>query len=57
MGRLHEYDLYLKPSKCAFEQQEIEYLGMIIRPGEVWMDPGKVSTVRDWTTLSTLREV
>ena len=30
LGRLREYDLYLKPSKCAFEKQEIEYLGMII---------------------------
>ena len=30
LGRLREYDLYLKPSKCAFKQQEIKYLGMII---------------------------
>ena len=30
LGRLREYDLYLKPLKCAFKQQEIEYLGMII---------------------------
>ena len=57
LGRLREYDLYLKPSKCAFEKQEIEYLGMIIQPGEVQMDPGKVAAVCDWTTLSTLQEV
>ena len=30
LSHLREYNLYLKPSKCAFEQQEIEYLGMII---------------------------
>jgi hypothetical protein len=30
---------------------------MIIRPGKVCMDPGKVSTVRDWTTPTTLKEV
>ena len=54
LGHLREYDLYLKPSKCAFKNQEIEYLGMIIRPGEVRMDPGKVTAVRNWTTPSTL---
>ena len=26
LGRLWEYDLYLKPSKCTCKQQEIEYL-------------------------------
>jgi hypothetical protein len=50
LKRLQDHDLYLKPEKCEFEKQEIEYLGMIIRPGEVCMDPGKVSAVRDWPT-------
>jgi hypothetical protein len=30
---------------------------MIIHPGEVCMDPGKVSAVRDWTTPTMLKEV
>ena len=34
LKRLKHYDLYLKPEKCEFEQQSIEYLGMIIRPGK-----------------------
>ena len=38
LKRLEHYDLYLKPEKCEFEQQSIEYLGMIIRPGEVQID-------------------
>ena len=37
LRHLEQYDLYLKPEKCEFEQQEIDYLGMIIRPGEVQM--------------------
>jgi hypothetical protein len=57
LQRLQDHDLYLKPEKCKFEKQEIEYLGMIIRPGEVRMDPGKVSAVRDWPTPTTLRDV
>ena len=35
----------------------MEYLGMIIRPGEVQMDPGKVAAVKDWPTPTTLKEV
>ena len=36
---------------------EIEYLGMIIRQGEVGMDPVKVQAVREWPTPRNLREV
>jgi hypothetical protein len=57
LRRLQDHDLYLKPEKCEFEKQEIEYLGMIIHPGEVCMDPGKVSAVQDWPTPTTLRNV
>jgi hypothetical protein len=57
LARLQKYNLYLRPEKCKFELQEIEYLGMIIRPGEVCMNPGKVAAVRDWTTPVNLREV
>jgi hypothetical protein len=57
LRRLQEYDLYLKPEKCEFEKQEMEYLGMIIQPGEVRMDPGKVAAVKDWPTPTTLKEV
>jgi hypothetical protein len=57
LQRLQDHDLYLKPEKCEFEKQEIEYLGMIIHPGEVCMNPGKVSAVRDWPTPTTLHDV
>ena len=57
LARLDRYDLYLKPEKCKFEKQEMEYLGMIITPGEVCMDPGKVSVVHDWPTPTMLKEV
>ena len=57
LKRLEHYDLYLKPEKCDFEKDSIEYLGMIISPGEVRMDPGKVSAVKDWPTPTMLKEV
>ena len=57
LKRLEHYNLYLKPEKCKFKQQSIEYLGMIIHPGEVQMDPGKVSAVKNWPAPTTLKEV
>ena len=57
LTRLRKHDLYLRPEKCEFEREEVEYLGLIIRQGEVAMDPAKVSAVRDWATPTTLREL
>ena len=57
LKRLKHYNLYLKPEKCKFEKNSMEYLGMIISPGEVRMDPSKVATVKDWPTPTMLKEV
>ena len=48
-----EYDLYLKPEKCVFEQRTITYLGLVIGEGEIHMDPLKVEAVRTWCHAST----
>ena len=57
LGILQEYDLFLHPQKCKFEKREIAYLRLVIRPGEVLMDPGKVDTIRQWKTPENLKEV
>ena len=57
LKRLEHYNLYLQPEKCEFEKDSMEYLGMVICPGEVQMDPGKVAAVKDWPTLTMLKEV
>jgi hypothetical protein len=36
--------LFLKPEKCIFDAQEVEYLGMIVRPGCVAMDIAKIES-------------
>src|SRR5258707_480242 len=47
---LQKHDLYLKPEKCSFEQEEIDYLGVIVGKDKLEMDPQKLSGVADWPT-------
>ena len=54
---LEENDLYLKPEKCAFEQEEIDYLGVIVGQGTLKMDPKKIKGVADWSPPTTVTEV
>jgi hypothetical protein len=48
LQKLHDNDLYLKPSKCEFAKEEIEYLGVIIRKNQMRMDPSKLDSVWQW---------
>ncbi len=54
---LREAKLTCKPEKCAFETQQIEYLGYIITPGSIQMDPAKVAGVVKWPTPTTKKHV
>lgn len=45
LRRLEEYDLYLKPEKCKFDCDHIEYLSMIIESGCVSMNYGKTAAI------------
>jgi len=45
---LKENKLFLRPEKCKFYKQQIEYLGLVISENEVSMDPVKVAGVQEW---------
>jgi len=47
---LKKNKLFLRPEKCEFCKQRIEYLGLVISENEVSMDPVKVAGVREWPT-------
>jgi len=57
LDMLEEHDLYLKPKKCAFEQKEIDYLGVIVGEGMLKMDPKKIKGGADWSPLKTITKV
>ena len=54
---LQDAGLQVKPQKCEFDNTTPEYLGVIITPIGLQMDPKKVSAVMDWPVPKKLRDV
>ncbi|KAI5117980.1 hypothetical protein M0805_007798 [Coniferiporia weirii] len=50
-------DLYCKPEKCLFAVQEAEFLGMIITPNNINMDPVKLSGISNWPTPKMVKQL
>ena len=48
LDNLREHQLYLKPYKCTFDQDSLEYLGHIISSKGVSTDPSKISAMIHW---------
>ena len=43
--------LYTRGDKCSFHEDTVEYLGFVLSPNSLSMDPGKVSTILEWPVL------
>lgn len=52
-----ENDLFMKLEKCAFEQEETNYLGVIVGKGQLWMDPKKLQGVADYLIPQNVMDV
>lgn len=48
LDALHGAGLSVNKDKSEFHIQETVYLGYLISPGEVRMEPGKIAAVKDW---------
>jgi hypothetical protein len=48
LNRLVEWGLYCKASKCTFLTKLVEFLGFIVTPEGVVMDPDRVRTITEW---------
>ena len=57
LEKLRKNDLPLNLDKCAFDVEEVEYLGMIIKENQILMEPTKLAGIRDWPTPSTIKQV
>jgi hypothetical protein len=45
---LRENNLFLKPQKCAFEQEELDFLGLHVTPTGITIAPDKIAAIKDW---------
>jgi Reverse transcriptase (RNA-dependent DNA polymerase) len=55
---LEEESFFLKPMKCKFEQQSIDYLGIVMTKGTVCIDPTKQDGLAVWPhRLTSVKQV
>ncbi len=45
---MRDKSFFLKVSKCEFEQEQVEYLGLILDKDTVQPDPNKVARLKTW---------
>ena len=57
LQRMTELDLQLKLEKCHFATTEVEYLGTIVKPGQLTMDPVKLDGIASWPTPKKVKNV
>ena len=51
LSKLREHGLYAKRQKCEFDRNSIEFIGYLISPQGITMDPRKIKTViQEWAT-------
>ena len=48
LARLREHKLYAKFSKCEFWLDRVQFLGHVLTPDGISVDPSKVQDVLDW---------
>ena len=57
LQKLREAGIQADIDKCDFNAQEVVYLGLILTPDGVKMDPSKVKNILEWQTPRTLKEL
>jgi len=57
LKRLKENNLYVKPEKCAWKVQKVNFLGVVIGQGKIEMEEDKVAGVLNWPIPKMVREV
>jgi hypothetical protein len=57
LQRLWDHQLYAKFSKCEFWIDEVSFLGHVISPEGIVVEPGKVRDVLDWKLPKSVHQV
>jgi hypothetical protein len=54
---LRKHGLYAAPDKCSFHATTMEYLGFILSPEGLNMDPMKVNAITDWPEPRKVKDI
>ena len=57
LKRLEDNDLYVKPEKCTWRVQKVNFLGVVMGQGKIEMEEDKVVGVLNWPISKTVRDV
>ena len=57
LQKLCKFNLYVKLSKCIFDTVEIEFLGFIVSPNSMTIDPKRVDTIAKWPELQSFKDI
>jgi len=57
LQRLQEFGLYCKAEKWQFGVREVSFLGFVINSDGIGMESDRISTIEDWPTLESVRDV
>jgi len=57
LKRLEKNNLYVKPEKCTWKVQKVNFLGVVMGQGKIEMEEDKVAGVLNWLAPKTVRDV
>ena len=57
LTRLREPKLYAKFSKCEFWLDRVQFLGHVLTPEGISVDPGKVQDVLNWKSPKLVHQI
>lgn len=57
LERMRQAELYAKPSKCVFYQNQVEFLGYVVSQEGISMDPRRVNTIVSWEMPRSYHDV
>jgi hypothetical protein len=57
LRKLDSADLRLKPEKCEFHKEEVEFLGFTVGVHGVKMSESKIKVVKDWPTPKNVKNI
>src|SRR5271169_3060821 len=57
LKKLLDHGLYVKLEKCEFHKQRISFLGYIISPEGIEMEPSRISTITEWPVPKSVHDI